>query len=112
MISRRLVGQAPEASALLSLMGNEKRFLILCHLIHEEMSVGAIAEKVGLSQSALSQHLAKLRGMRLVETRRDKQTIFYSLASSRVRMILVALDDILSESRDVASNDRRYSVGS
>jgi len=75
MISSKLVANAESAAAFLTLMGNEKRLLIVSHLIDGEMSVGAIAEKVQLSQSALSQHLAKLRALDLVETRRDRQMI-------------------------------------
>ncbi|TIO89467.1 MAG: transcriptional regulator, partial [Mesorhizobium sp.] len=59
MISSKLVANAESAAAFLTLMGNEKRLLIVSYLIEGEMSVGAIAEKVQLSQSALSQHLAK-----------------------------------------------------
>ncbi|TIU43836.1 MAG: winged helix-turn-helix transcriptional regulator, partial [Mesorhizobium sp.] len=61
MISNKLIANAESAAAFLTLMGNEKRLLIVAYLIDGEMSVGAIAEKVQLSQSALSQHLAKLR---------------------------------------------------
>ncbi|TIO38132.1 MAG: transcriptional regulator, partial [Mesorhizobium sp.] len=63
MISSKLVANAESAAAFLTLMGNEKRLLIVSYLIEGEMSVGAIAEKVQLSQSALSQHLAKLRAL-------------------------------------------------
>jgi len=73
MISNKLIANAESAATFLTLMGNEKRLLIVSYLIDGEMSVGAIAEKVQLSQSALSQHLAKLRALDLVETRRDRQ---------------------------------------
>ena len=78
-------------------MGNEKRLLIMSYLTEGEMSVGAIAEKVTLSQSALSQHLAKLRGLDLVETRRDRQMIYYSCKSEAVRELLRMLDGIFGE---------------
>ena len=78
-------------------MGNEKRLLIMSYLTEGEMSVGAIAEKVPLSQSALSQHLAKLRGLDLVETRRDRQMIYYSCKSEAVRELLRMLDGIFGE---------------
>jgi DNA-binding transcriptional ArsR family regulator len=61
------------------------------------MTVGAIAEKVDLSQSALSQHLAKLRSMNLVETRRDRQMIYYSCKSESVRRLLETLEDIFGK---------------
>lgn len=86
-----------EASELLSAMANRKRLLILCNLARGEMQVGALAEKVDLSQSALSQHLAKLRGMHLVTTRREAQTIYYTLESAAVRQMLKALETLYSE---------------
>lgn len=101
MSSTRL-SNAGAAAAFLSLLGNEKRLVILTHLLDNEMSVGAIAEKVELSQSALSQHLAKLRSVSIVETRRDRQTIYYSCKSEKVRHLLGALDDIFG-SRAVSS---------
>jgi DNA-binding transcriptional ArsR family regulator len=67
------------AAALLKAMGNERRLCILLHLAHGEKSVGEMEALVGLSQSALSQHLAILRQEGLVRTRRQAQTIFYAL---------------------------------
>lgn len=93
-VSAELKRNAASAADLLSALGNGKRFLIMCHLQQGELSVGAIAAKVSLSQSALSQHLAKLRSLDLVATRRDKQTIYYSCKSDEVRRILATLDDI------------------
>lgn len=90
---QRQVG-AETAAAFLTLVGNGKRLAILGHLLDREMSVGAIAEKVGLSQSALSQHLAKLRGSGLVNTRRDRQMIYYSCDSEAVRKLMATLEDI------------------
>lgn len=84
-----------DAARLLKLVANEKRLLILCRLIGEkEMPVGALADAVGLSQSALSQHLAMMRDNGLVGTRRDAQTIFYSLADPKVARLLQLLKDI------------------
>lgn len=94
MVSKQLANKADDAAELLSALGNSKRFLIMYHLLHKELSVGAIATEVGLSQSALSQHLAKLRNLGLVETRRDKQTIYYSCRSEEVSRLLTTLDDI------------------
>lgn len=85
------------------MLGNTKRLLIMCHLRDGEMSVGKIADSVQLSQSALSQHLAKLRQLKLVETRRDKQTIFYSLSSPVTRNLLSTLDELFKETRTVSS---------
>jgi DNA-binding transcriptional ArsR family regulator len=97
MISGALFEKAGEAARFLAILGNGKRLAILCLLVNGEMSVGAIAERVQLSQSALSQHLAKLRGEKLVATRRDRQTIFYSCRSERVREVLVTLDRLFGE---------------
>ncbi|TPN82532.1 winged helix-turn-helix transcriptional regulator [Mesorhizobium sp. CU2] len=97
MISNKLIANAESAAAFLTIMGNEKRLLIVAHLIDEEMSVGAIAEKVQLSQSALSQHLAKLRALDLVDTRRDRQMIYYSCKSDAVRELLRMLEGIFGD---------------
>ncbi len=75
-------------------MGNPKRLLILCHLLDQELSVGELSERVGLAQSPLSQHLAKLRALRLVATRRDGQSVRYRLASAEVSKVLVTLHGI------------------
>ncbi len=80
---------------ILSALGNERRLLIMCHLLGGEYSVGKIADLVKLSQSALSQHLAKLRALNLVQTRRDGQTIYYTSNSSRAGSIVNALNRML-----------------
>ena len=86
--------RAGDAAELLSAMGNPKRLLILCHLLDQELSVGELSERVGLAQSPLSQHLAKLRALRLVTTRRDGQMIRYRLASEEVGRVLATLHGI------------------
>ncbi|MFG1422310.1 ArsR/SmtB family transcription factor [Roseixanthobacter liquoris] len=86
-----LEARAEEAAALLSSMANAKRLLVLCHLVEGERSVGELATLAGLSQSALSQHLGKMRLQGLVSTRREAQTIYYSLASREVRAVLETL---------------------
>ncbi|AWK88669.1 ArsR/SmtB family transcription factor [Azospirillum thermophilum] len=79
------------AAALLKAMANERRLLILCQLGQGEQCVGELAGPVGLGQSALSQHLAKLRAEGLVATRRQGQTIFYRLASAEVAAVIEVL---------------------
>ena len=106
MVSKRLIDNAGNAAALLTLLGNEKRLVIVSHLLDAEMSVGAIAEKVSLSQSALSQHLAKLRSVDLVETRRDRQMIYYSCRSDAVRQLLGTLDGIFNLGMNGTHADR------
>jgi DNA-binding transcriptional ArsR family regulator len=83
-----------DAAGLLKALGNEQRLLILCNLLEGPLSVGEINERVELSQSALSQHLALLREAGLVETRRESQSIFYSLPTGPVTRVMAALQDI------------------
>jgi DNA-binding transcriptional ArsR family regulator len=92
---RRLSRQAASAARLLTLLGNERRLLILCFLaVHGEMKVGKLAEAVGLGKSALSQHLARLREDGLVAFRRDSQTLYYRIADPRAARVLTLLKEI------------------
>ncbi|RUR32538.1 ArsR/SmtB family transcription factor [Vreelandella nanhaiensis] len=85
-------GQALEAGTnLLKALANEKRLQILCLLAEKELSVTQINQQLALSQSALSQHLAILRRDELVNTRRESQTIYYSLNSESAKAILNTL---------------------
>ena len=81
-----------EAVNLLKALSNEKRLMILCALYKGEKSVGELESLVGLSQSALSQHLARLRRDGIVETRRSAQTIFYSIGHPSAPQLLHALE--------------------
>lgn len=84
--------QAADASRLLKVLGNAQRLRVLCLLVNHEMSVGQINEQLpDLSQSALSQHLAKLRDEGLVLTRREAQTIWYSLEQGPAQQIITTL---------------------
>jgi DNA-binding transcriptional ArsR family regulator len=86
---------AGEAADMLKLLANESRLLILCQLAEAgEMSVGELTEAVALSQSALSQHLARLRAENLVATRREAQTIHYRIADPRVGRVLNLLKSL------------------
>ena len=85
------------ASHLLKSLSNEKRLLIVCTLFKGEKSVGELENIVGLSQSALSQHLAKLRRDNVVSTRREAQTIYYSLKDEAVLIVLKALCSIYGD---------------
>lgn len=82
------------ASNLLKALSNEKRLLIVCALYKGEKSVGELEEIVGLSQSALSQHLARLRRDDVVATRRCAQTIYYSLNGQTTKEVLRCLYEI------------------
>ncbi len=94
-LDRSLAGfaeKAADAAAMLKALSNEKRLMILCKLLeHGELSVNALIDHVGLSQSALSQHLARMREEKILDTRRDAQQIFYRVADPRVRQILATL---------------------
>ncbi len=90
----RVQEYAGEAAQLLKALGNEQRLLILCNLLDGPLSVGELNQRVDLSQSALSQHLALLRELGLVETRREAQTIFYSLPDGPVVRVMAVLQDI------------------
>lgn len=86
---------AGEAVGLLKAMASEPRLLVLCYLAEEgEMSVGDLATAVGLSQSALSQHLAKLREEGLVATRKEAQTVFYRVCDPKAQQLLALLHDL------------------
>lgn len=87
----KLQDSARRASTLLKAMSNEHRLMILCQLLHGEKSVGELERLIGLSQSALSQHLARLRRDNLVQTRRQAQTIFYSLAGAEASAVINTL---------------------
>lgn len=85
---------AGDAARLLRALGNDRRLLVLCMLADGESSVGDLNQRLGLSQSALSQHLAVLREEGLVETRRDAQTIYYSLPAGPARDIIAVLHGV------------------
>jgi ArsR family transcriptional regulator, virulence genes transcriptional regulator len=93
-----LEANADEAARFLKLMANEQRLLILCHLVmHGEMTVTGLAESLGLSQSALSQHLARLREDGLVAFRREAQTLHYRIADARAVRILKTLKQVFCQ---------------
>jgi DNA-binding transcriptional ArsR family regulator len=90
---KQLEKNAHKASDLLGAMANTSRLMILCQLAGGERSVSDLQPMIGLSQSALSQHLAVLRRKRLVRTRRDGQSIYYSLASGEAASIMHTLHE-------------------
>lgn len=83
--------RAASVAEQLALLSNTNRLLVLCHLLEGEQSVGNLQSQLELSQSALSQHLGKLRDAGMVATRRDRQTIFYRIADPRVQEMMEAL---------------------
>lgn len=87
--------QANEAAAVLRLLANEARLLVLCHLSEaSELSAGELTRRVGLSQSALSQHLGRLRDDGLVTTKKQAQTVFYRIADPKVHRVLALLHEL------------------
>lgn len=90
----RLAPKAEQAEGFLKALANRHRLMILCELHKGEQSVTAIQQTIGLSQSSLSQHLARLREDELVKTRRESQTIFYSLANANVSRVIALLYDL------------------
>lgn len=91
MVKQQDIDALAQAADMLKLLSNPKRLAILCHLRDGEMKVSEIAGQVGLSQSALSQHLARLRELQLVKTRRDQQAIYYSTNSTEAEAIIEVL---------------------
>ncbi len=85
---------AADAAGLMNALGNESRLMILCMLAEGERSVGDLNESIPLSQSALSQQLARLRRQGLVQTRREAQTIYYSLGEGPAERVIHLLHDI------------------
>lgn len=91
MSQEQLEVRSEEASSLLKLMSNRVRLLVLCRLYEQEVTVGELQRSLGISQSALSQHLSLLRAAKLVSTRRQGVEIYYSISDSRVAILLEAL---------------------
>lgn len=89
-----MLNNSAKAVKLLKAVSNERRLLILCHLLQGEMSVGEINEKLDLSQSALSQHLALLRRQKLVKTRKEAQTVYYSLNSAEAEQLIALMHQL------------------
>jgi len=88
-----LLENAQEVAGILKQLSNPYRLMILCCLSGNELTVGDLNQRIDLSQSALSQHLAKLREHNIVATRRQSQTIFYHIANQRVEELLQVLHE-------------------
>ncbi len=94
---QQMAQNASEAARFLRALANESRLMVLCTLAEGEASVSSLLERVPLSQSALSQHLAVLRREGLVATRREAQTIHYRLADARVQQLIPVLYDLFCD---------------
>ncbi len=86
-----MMRNASKAEAMLKMLANAKRLMILCYLVRSEKTVSELADIVGLSQSALSQHLAKMRENELVVSDKRGQQVYYRIASPEVSAILSTL---------------------
>jgi ArsR family transcriptional regulator len=92
--------RAIEVAAILSALANERRLMILCKLVEwGEANVTSLAEAIGLSQSALSQHLAKMRDENIVAFRRDAQTLWYRIADPRIEELFATLHELFCRNR-------------
>lgn len=104
----KLAPKAARAEAFLKALANRHRLMVLCELHRGERSVTAIQQAIGSSQSSLSQHLARLREDGLVKTRRESQTIFYSIANADVSRVIALLYDLYcAEDRGSTKDDVR-----
>lgn len=89
----KLLANAQEVAGILKQLSNPYRLMILCCLSETELTVGDLNQQIELSQSALSQHLAKLRESEIVTTRRQSQTIFYRIANPKIADLLAVLQE-------------------
>ena len=95
-----LADQADTIARLLKLLGNANRLRILCQLVDgPDKSVNCLADILQISQSALSQHLAKMREDGLIKGRRDAQTIYYSISDANAEQLLSVLKDLYCETK-------------
>ena len=101
---------AAQAVGLLKALGSEPRLLVLCYLAEAgELSAGELTTQVGISQSALSQHLSKLREQGLVATRKEAQAVFYRVCDPRAERLLALLHELfcpeLGQLRDTPTKE-------
>lgn len=94
LTSEEMAAHAEEAAEVLKSIANPNRLMILCSLVEGEMTVGAINDRVPLSQSALSQHLARLRAENLVATRKEGQTVHYRISDPRIVELMSRLYEL------------------
>jgi len=96
--------QAAEVAAILRALANERRLMIVCKLVEwGEANVATLAQAVGLSQSALSQHLARMRDEGIVTTRRESQTIWYRIADPRIEQLFATLHGLFCRKVDAVA---------
>lgn len=108
---KSMAASAETATRLLKALANRNRLMVLCHLSEREMAVGELAELVGLSLSALSQHLAGLRAAGIVRTRRNAREIYYRLNPGPAARIMTVLADIYCHPPPPAGRSKRKPTG-
>lgn len=96
-MDEKFAESARDATAFLKALANENRLLVLCHLADGEKSVTELEQLIGIRQPTLSQQLARLRSEHLVTTRREAKTVFYSLASGDVTLVIQLLHKMFCE---------------
>lgn len=101
---RRMAEAAQRASDLMKTLGHKDRLMVLCHLTTGEKSVGELASLLDIPQSPLSQHLARMRNESLVSTRREAQTIYYSIASPEAARIIEAMHELFCRPDEPANS--------
>jgi DNA-binding transcriptional ArsR family regulator len=98
----RMAAAAAKASELMKTLGHKDRLMVLCHLSSGEKSVGELARLLDIPQSPLSQHLARMRKEKLVTTRRDAQTIYYSIASQEATRMVQLMHELYCSDQEVS----------
>jgi ArsR family transcriptional regulator len=91
---KKMANAAQQASELMKTLGHKDRLMVLCHLSGGEKSVGELASLLHIPQSPLSQHLARMRKESLVTTRREAQTIYYSIASEEAARLVGLMHEL------------------
>lgn len=99
---------AAEVAGILNALANERRLMILCQLVeYGEATVGSLVDAVGISQSALSQHLSRLREEGIVTFRKESQTVWYRIADSRIEQLFATLHELFCRTRKAGVKSRR-----
>jgi DNA-binding transcriptional ArsR family regulator len=96
----KMHSSAADVSDLLKLLGHPDRLMVLCQLKFGEQSVGELSRNLGIKQSPLSQHLARMRHEGVVTSRRDAQTVYYSIADDKIARVIAVLYDLYCEAPD------------
>lgn len=108
---QELEQSATEVAPILRVLGNERRLMVVCKLVEwGEANVSSLAEAVGLSQSALSQHLLKLRKQGIIDFRRESQTLWYRIADPRIERLFAMLHGLFCRPKSGRRNNRRTKV--